>query len=180
MNLPNIISIGRLCAAPLIVWLVLSDQIAIAFWVFLAASISDGIDGYVAKRFNRVTVLGSYLDPIADKALLVGVYISFGHAGYLELWLVILIVFRDLLIVGGVLLFRLFTSVLPMPPLPVSKINTVAQIVLASTVLAANGLDLSLELVVAILIYVVAITTVMSGTIYLINGSRRIAGLESM
>ena len=179
MSLPNLISIGRLCSAPLVVWLIVSEQLSLAFWVFLLASLSDGVDGYVAKRFNRSTVLGSYLDPIADKALLVSVYITLGQAGYLGLWLVILVVFRDLLIVGGALLLRLLTNSLTMQPLVVSKINTVAQIVLAAVMLAQLGIGLPVEFLAMMLTYVVAASTLLSGSSYVAQLSRRAAGLEN-
>ena len=101
MNLPNAISLARLFSAPLVVWLILSDQTKVAFWVFLIAAVSDGVDGFIAKRRGMETVLGGFLDPIADKVLLVGAYAALGSNGILALWLVILVIFRDLLIVGG-------------------------------------------------------------------------------
>ena len=179
MSLPNLISIGRLCSAPVIVWLIVTGQLNLAFWVFLLASVSDGVDGYVAKRFNRTTVLGGYLDPIADKTLLVSVYITLGQASYLDLWLVILVVFRDLLIVGGALLFRLLSNSLTMQPLLISKVNTVAQIVLAAIMLAQLGLGLPVEALATIAVYVVAASTLLSGASYITQWSRRAAGLES-
>src|SRR3546814_14440259 len=81
----------RLLAVPLMVWLILVGHYGSAFWVFVAAGISDAVDGYLAKRFNLATVLGSYIDPIADKVLLVSVYVTPGHGGRIADWLVYLI-----------------------------------------------------------------------------------------
>ena len=178
MNLPNAISLARLFSAPLIVWLILSNETTAAFWVFLMAAVSDGVDGFVAKRLGTTTVLGGFLDPIADKVLLVGTYAALGSNGMLELWLVILVVFRDLLIVGGALLFRLLTRSLNMEPLMVSKVNTVAQIVLAAVVLGDSGLGLGLAMLVDALVFVVAATTLASGAAYVVQWTRRVAGVE--
>ena len=178
MNLPNAISLARLFSAPLVVWLILSNEITAAFWLFLMAAFSDGVDGVIAKRLGTTTVLGGFLDPIADKALLVGAYAALGSNGLLALWLVILVVFRDLLIVGGALLFRLLTRSLDMEPLMVSKVNTVAQIVLAAVVLGNGGLDLGLSMLIDVLILAVAATTFASGAVYVVHWTRRVAGVE--
>ena len=178
MSIPNFISIGRLLCVPLTVWLILVGHMTSAFWLFVAAGLSDAIDGFIAKRFNATTELGGYLDPIADKALLVSVYVILGLTGWLEDWLVILVVFRDLLILGGAILYHIVTQSLTMQPLYVSKINTVCQIALAIAVLASAGLDIDLEGLVSILVYVVAATTFISGAAYVVTWSRRAAALE--
>ncbi len=179
MSFANAISLARLFTSPLIVWLILTGEMAFAFWVFLAAGVSDAVDGFIAKRIEKATVLGAYLDALADKALLVGVYVALGVEGHLELWLVILVVFRDILIVGGAILFRLLTRTLTMQPLMVSKVNTVTQIVLAGVVLGRLGLDIAIDEVVVVLVYAVAATTLASGGAYLIDWTRRAARVES-
>ena len=98
MNIPNLITLCRLAAVPLVIWLILDDDMMIAFWIFFAAALSDAADGIIAKHFDMETVFGAFLDPIADKALLVGVYLTLGNEGLLPTWLVILVVFRDILI----------------------------------------------------------------------------------
>ncbi len=178
MNLPNAISLARLLSAPFTVWLILTGEMTLAFWTFFAAGVSDGADGYIAKKFSKSTVLGGYLDAIADKTLLVSVYIALGGEGYIELWLVILVVFRDLLIVGGALLFRLLTRSLDMEPLMVSKVNTVAQIVLAAVVLGNGDLDLGLSMLIDVLVLIVAATTFASGAAYVVQWTRRASGVE--
>jgi cardiolipin synthase (CMP-forming) len=165
--LPNLISLARLLAVPLAVWLILTDSYGIAFWVFVAAGVSDAIDGFIAKHFGARTVLGGYLDPLADKALLVSVYITLGYRGQIENWLVILVVFRDVLIIGGAILYQTMTQSLKMQPLFISKINTAAQIALAAILLGKLGLgvvnDYGLTLA---LVYVVAASTLLSGGAY--------------
>lgn len=179
MNLPNLLSLARLLAAPVIVWLILTGELTTAFWLFVAAGVSDALDGFIAKRFNATTVLGGYLDPIADKALLVGVYVTLGQQGYFALWLVILVVFRDLLIVGGALLVHTVTHSLKVQPFLISKVNTAAQAALAGLMLAELGLGVGIEIVTNLLTYVVAATTVLSGAAYLVEWSRRASGIEN-
>ncbi|MBL6934393.1 MAG: CDP-alcohol phosphatidyltransferase family protein [Alphaproteobacteria bacterium] len=167
-NLPNIISIARLLSVPVAVWLIVSDLYAAAFWLFMIAGLSDAVDGFLARLFNAQTPLGAYIDPLADKMLLVGVYVTLGLQGLLPDWLVILVVFRDLLIIGGaLLLYTMSDRSLSMAPLWVSKINTVAQIALAGIVLARSALLFDDGGVAEILIYVVAATTFISGMGYL-------------
>jgi cardiolipin synthase (CMP-forming) len=166
-NAPNLITLARICAVPLLVWLVLSDYLAAAFWVFVAAGISDALDGYIAKRFNLVTELGAYMDPVADKALLVSAYVTLGHAGHIDTWLVVLVVFRDVLIIGGTILFHTLDRPVEMQPLMISKLNTLMQIVLVSVVLAEIGIGVPDVDWVPVLTYIVAATTAASGIAYL-------------
>ncbi|MFQ5765352.1 MAG: CDP-alcohol phosphatidyltransferase family protein, partial [Rhodospirillales bacterium] len=147
-------------------------------WVFLAAAVSDAVDGIVAKHFDAETVFGAYLDPIADKALLVSVYVVLGYEGHLPNWLVILVVFRDMVIVGGALLFHTITLSLSMRPLMISKVNTFLQLVLATAVLAAAGYHLGQDQAIQYLGYVVAVTTLVSLTVYVVKWSQRAAAIE--
>jgi len=180
--LPNLITLARLLAVPVTVHLLLNGSYSPAFWLFVAAGVSDALDGIIAKQFQVTSRLGAFLDPLADKALLVGIFVTLGYLGEVAAWLVILIVFRDLLIVGGALLFHTLTHALKMEPLLVSKTNTVAQILLAGTVLAELGLgpDLGpdLGLVIHVLVYVVTALTVVSGGAYVIKWSRLAATME--
>ena len=178
MNLPNFISLGRLLAVPFAVWMIINGFLLAAFWLFVIAGISDAVDGYIAKRFNAETAVGKYLDPLADKALLVSVFISLGASGYLESWLVIMVVFRDALIVSGALLYHTLTHRLTMQPLRISKINTAAQIVLVAQVLGQHGLQLDTAWISHLLAYAVAATTVASGAAYLLEWARRAAAFE--
>ncbi|HEX9466168.1 MAG TPA: CDP-alcohol phosphatidyltransferase family protein [Alphaproteobacteria bacterium] len=179
MSLPNFLSFARLLSVPVIVWLLVDAQRTAAFWLFVLAGLTDGIDGFLAKRFNWKTELGAYLDPLADKALLVAVYVTLGWTGDLPHWLVILVVFRDLTIVGGALLEHTITQSFKSRPMMVSKINTALQIALAALVLARLGLGFDDYGLTQIVVLVVAATTVLSGFIYLVHWTRRLAKLEN-
>ena len=178
LNLPNAITLSRLFCVPLVVWLILVDRMGAAFWVSLAAGLSDAVDGIIAKRYRMVTVLGGYLDPIADKALLVCVYVALAHQAHLPVWLVILVVFRDALIIGGALLFLTLTQALSMKPLMVSKVNTVMQLTLAVEVLASAAFGIDDSAVRPALIFGVAATTLVSGAAYVVNWTRLAAEME--
>ncbi|MCC7274996.1 MAG: CDP-alcohol phosphatidyltransferase family protein [Alphaproteobacteria bacterium] len=176
MYLANIITLGRLLSVPLVVWLILDGSMLPAFILFLLAGVSDAVDGFLARRFDQRSELGGYLDPLADKALLVGVYVTLGHVGRVPDWLVILVVFRDLLIIGGAILLYMFTDALRMEPLTISKVNTAMQIVLAAAVLGVAGLQVDDHGAVGLLVYLVGVTTILSGAAYIHQWSRRVAG----
>jgi len=178
LNLPNFISLARLLSVPVAVWLILEGDFAVAFWVFVAAGVSDGIDGYIAKHFDQRTRLGALLDPIADKSLLVAVYITLGIAGHLPAWLVILVVFRDFLIIGGFLLVHAMAHAMRSEPLIISKVNTVLQIILAGATLGRLGLGVDAGTTMNALVFITAATTVISGGGYLVRWTRALAGLE--
>lgn len=178
MNLPNLITLARLVAVPAIVVLIVKDAYAAAFWLFLAAGVSDALDGILAKRFGMETVLGSYLDPIADKALLMSTYVALAVDGHLPLWLAVLVVFRDVVIIGGAILYETLTGRLEMRPLMVSKVNTAMQIGLAVMALASAAFRLDWSGGVEVMGQVVAVTTVASGGAYLYVWGRRAAEIE--
>ncbi|GAB5507766.1 MAG: CDP-alcohol phosphatidyltransferase family protein [Rhizobiaceae bacterium] len=135
MTIPNLITLLRFLLVPAIVYAMLEGAMGWALAGFLIAGISDGVDGFVARHFDQRSELGTYLDPIADKLLLVSVFVVLGLMSELPLWLVIAAVSRDLLIVGGVVLSGLLGHPVEMKPLMVSKANTAVQIILAAAVL---------------------------------------------
>src|SRR4051812_12004044 len=141
--LPMALTVARLCAVPLTIWLILREDYGAAFFVFVAAGVTDALDGALARWLDARTVIGGYLDPLADKALLVSVYIALAAAGLLPVWLAILVVFRDLLIVGAVLLSHTLGQPMPMAPSRISKLNTVTQVLLAGWVLGMAGLTVA-------------------------------------
>jgi len=178
LNLPNLISLARLLLVPAEIWLILVGRYGLAFWILVGAGISDALDGFIAKRFDRRTRLGALLDPFADKAMLVSVYITLGVIQQLEAWLVILVVVRDVLIVGGFLLIHAFVVSKHYDPLYISKINTGAQIILIGFVLARLGLDAGPGLLDLVLSLTVAATTIVSGLSYLVRWTRILARWE--
>jgi cardiolipin synthase (CMP-forming) len=177
LNLPNLITLARLLSVPLAIWLIFDGRYGAAFWVFIGAGVSDALDGYIAKRFDRRTRLGALLDPTADKALLAGVYVSLWLVGQLPGWLVGLVVLRDFLIVVGFVLIQTTAAPKRFDPLSISKLNTLVQLSLIGFVLA-QGLGIEAEPVKWLLIGVAAVTTVLSGLSYLARWARILAGSE--
>jgi cardiolipin synthase (CMP-forming) len=175
MNLPNTISLVRILLVPLVVWLIISGSFMWAFVGFLAAGVSDGVDGFLARQFNQRTDLGAYLDPIADKALLVSIYISLGLLMILPSWLVILVVSRDMLIVGAVILSWVIGRPMAMQPSWVSKFNTAGQIVLAVAVLGSQAFGINLGFTMPAGYVIVALLTFVSGALYMQTWVRHIA-----
>ena len=175
MNLPNLITIARLLLVPVTVWLIISGAYGYAFLAFIAAGIGDGVDGAIARRWGWRSELGAYLDPIADKALLVSIYVALGVLKFLPAWLVILVVSRDILIVGAVILSWLMDRPLRMQPLVTSKVNTAAQIVFAGAVLGVLELRVDIEPLLTAGTILVAALTAASGALYLAAWLRHMA-----
>jgi cardiolipin synthase (CMP-forming) len=175
INLPNAITIARILAVPLMIWLIVSGDYLAAFWIFVLAGISDGVDGFIAKRFGLQTELGAYLDPLADKLLLVSIFVSLGMLRVLPPWVVILVVSRDILIVGGVLLSKMINQPVRVQPMFLSKLNTATQIGLAGIVLAVLGFDLQTDGIVVFGSALVAALTIASGAQYVLQWIRHMA-----
>ena len=151
---------------PVVVWAIYSGAMWIAFILFLAAGVSDAVDGFLAKRFGMASELGAYLDPLADKTLIVSIYVTLGIKAVIPGWLVILVVSRDIMIVGAVMLSWLIGSPVMMKPLLVSKLNTVAQIVFACVVLGSLGFGIEAHALTTVLMAVVAALPLLSVAAY--------------
>ena len=167
LNLPNLVTIARILMVPVMVWAIASNQMKIAFILFVAAGLSDAIDGFLAKRFGMTSELGAYLDPLADKVLIVSIYVALGVTEAIPRWLVILVVSRDLFIVGGLMLAWVLGNPMVVRPLTISKFNTAAQILLAGLVLASLGFQFDTGWVTLGLMSLVAILTLLSIGFYL-------------
>lgn len=168
MTLANIVTFARLCAVPLAFWLVLQRRNDIAFLLFVAAGLSDALDGWLARRFGGNAV-GALLDPIADKALIVTMYVTLAAVGTLPVWLTTLVVFRDLIIVGGVVALAVLGHAVTIHPLYISKLNTVVQILLVAVSLLESGFSIGVPGLMEVLIWCVAGTTLASGAAYVWN-----------
>jgi len=138
----------------------------VAFLLFLAAGVSDAVDGFIAKRFNMTSEIGAYLDPLADKALIMSIYVALGITEAIPRWLVILVVSRDIMIIGGVILSWLVGNPVQVKPLLVSKLNTVAQIVFACLVLGSLGLGFDAHVPELVLMGLVTALTLLSVAFY--------------
>ena len=174
-GLPNMITVGRLMLVPATVALIAAGRWLEAFAAFTIAGLSDAIDGFLARRFNLRTELGAYLDPLADKALLVSVYVVLAIDGALPSTLVILVVSRDVMIIGAVVVSWVLDRPVEIKPLLVSKMNTAAQIMLACGVLGARALGLPLDGWAPALQWAVAALTLASMAAYLAQWLRHMS-----
>jgi len=178
VSIPNIITLGRIMLVPVIVWAIVSSQMEVAFAVFVIAGVSDAVDGFLAKRFNMRSELGALLDPLADKALLVSIYVALGIKGAIPGWIVILVVSRDIMIVAAVIVSWLFDRPVAMKPSMVSKLNTVAQVAFAALVLASLAFGFQLKPYDVILMGFVAFFTLSSVALYLVEWVQHMSTID--
>lgn len=178
MSIPNVVTLGRVILVPIIFWLLVNGSTQAAFFLFVLAGASDAVDGFLAKRFGLQTELGAYLDPLADKLLIVSIYVALGVLKALPSWLVIAVVSRDILIVVAVLLSWLIGQPVKIKPVAISKANTAAQIVLAATVLAAEGFALGLDDLRTVLVWITGTLTLLSLAVYLKAWLAHMAGFD--
>jgi len=178
VTIPNYITIFRFILVPFVVMALLSGYVGAALIGFVIAGISDGVDGYIARRFDQRSELGAYLDPIADKVLLVSLFVVLGILKELPVWLVIIVVSRDIFIIGAVLLGAVIGKPLAMHPLRISKVNTAFQIILVAVTLADMAFQFSLADARLALVCVVALLTMASATAYLVAWTKHMAGYD--
>jgi cardiolipin synthase len=179
LSIPNLITLGRILLVPIVVWAIASGRMQLAFLLFLAAAISDAVDGFLAKRFGMTTELGAYLDPLADKILIVSIYVTLGITGVIPLWIVILVASRDFMIIGAIILSWLVEMPVAIKPHTISKLNTAAQIIYACLVLASHGYQFSAEPVLTLVMVLVAVLTSLSVVLYLAQWVRHMNRAEA-
>ncbi len=175
MSLPNIITLCRLLLVPVVVWAIASEEVQLAFWLFVLAGVSDAVDGFLAKQFGMHTELGAYLDPLADKALLISIYVALSVEGLIPRWVAIAVVARDVMIIGAVMLSAVLARPVHIKPLVVSKVNTMVQIAFAALILAANGFDFPLGPLMQVGLIAVGLLTALSAAAYLAAWTRHMA-----
>ncbi|ACA19488.1 CDP-alcohol phosphatidyltransferase [Methylobacterium sp. 4-46] len=139
MTIPNLITLGRLVLVPFVIAMIGQGAWALAFAGFALAGLSDAVDGYVARRFNMKSELGAYLDALADKALLVSIFVALAVVGAVPAWLAIVIVSRDVMVLGAILLAWLLDRRMAIRPLLIGKLNTALQIVFAGGLLGLRA-----------------------------------------
>ena len=177
VTLPNLITFARLCAVPLAFWLVIDHRLGMAFLLFVAAGVSDAVDVWLARRLGGNAV-GAVLDPVADKALLVTMYVTLAAVNEMPDWLATLVVFRDLVIVGCVIVLGLIGSPVTIRPLFISKVNTALQIVLVALTLFLAGFGgpdaavPGVALGMTLLTWLVGASTLASGAAYVWKAAR--------
>lgn len=164
--IPNLLTLARIALVPVLIVLLRDLQFGWALAVFLIAGVSDALDGYIAKRFNARTYLGAILDPLADKALIVSAYVTLSVLTLVPFWLMVAVVFRDIIIIAGYLIMTSYFGAIEMKPLRVSKVNTFMQILYILLVLAALAGASVLQPSLPWLEYLVLATSVVSGGAY--------------
>lgn len=169
MTIPNILTLARIILIPLLVIFLLGDQLGKALAVFIVAGATDGLDGFIARTFHQKSKLGAYLDPLADKLLLVTTFLSMAHLGLLPLWLVVIVVSRDFLIILGVMTFTFHSVKFDINPSIISKLTTLMQIILVIMALSTPLFHLKNIWLFALSVFT-ALITVTSGFHYLLIG----------
>lgn len=172
-QIPNLITAVRLVLVPPVIGFMLAGDYLWALALFLIAGVSDGIDGFLARRYGWRTRLGGVLDPLADKALMMSSFVTLAWQGFLPWWLAALVVLRDLIIMGGALAVHFLTRRLQMRPTVVSKLNTLLQILLVVAVLVDLGPYALPAGTVTAMVWTVTATTLLSGTVYVWIWGRR-------
>jgi cardiolipin synthase (CMP-forming) len=165
-DIPNLLSFARILLTLPIVWLMFEREFSYALMLFAVAGFSDGLDGFLAKRFHWQSHLGGLLDPLADKALLMSSFLVLGGLGLIPIWLVILVIFRDLTIVGGALYYNFSVEELDANPSLISKLNTLLQIMLVLSVVTDAGPYPLPTMLLQGLIWATGLTTLVSGGLY--------------
>ncbi|GGK36666.1 CDP-alcohol phosphatidyltransferase family protein [Salinarimonas ramus] len=168
MTIPNLISVFRLLIVPVVIVAILEGEWLAAFVLFLVAGISDGLDGWIARRFDMRSELGAVIDPLADKALLVSIYVTLAIVGAMEEWLVVIVVSRDVMIVLAYVVSWIMDRPISVKPIFASKVNTALLITYAVTVLASNAFAFSLGPFDEILSVGIAILTAFTLATYLV------------
>jgi cardiolipin synthase len=167
INLPNALTILRLVLVPIVVVMIAEGRWMAAFVLFVTAGVTDAVDGFIARRFDLRTELGAYLDPLADKALLISIYVTLAIEGVLPGWLAVVVVSRDVMIIGAVILSWLLDNPVEIRPALVSKLNTLVQIGFAALKLGILAFGIGPHPIVAALPYAVAGLTLASMATYL-------------
>lgn len=165
-HLPNLITLFRIALAPVLILLLREQDYVSSLVVFVIAGVSDGLDGFIAKRFHLTSRLGSILDPLADKILLVSAYVMLTLLEHVPFWLMLTVAFRDLFIIGGYLVYTSMVGPVQMRPSLLSKFNTLMQIALVIVILLQQALVMVYPMMVEGLVYAVMATTVASGVHY--------------
>jgi len=179
LTVANGVTAVRAILVPFIIMALIDHNYREAFWLTLIAGASDAIDGVIARTFGHKSWLGAYLDPLADKILIVSIYVTLGVTQVIPLWIVILVVSRDFMIVGAIILSWLVDMPVAIKPHLISKLNTAAQIVFACLVLASRGYQISAEPVLTLVMVLVAVLTSLSVVLYLAQWVRHINSAEA-
>lgn len=158
--------------APILI-LIIKDSFAWALALFCLAGFSDGVDGYLAKRFNWHTRLGALLDPIADKLLVAGTFITLAYTQHIPIWLTAIVILRDVVIVAGATAYNFLVRPVQGEPTRISKLNTALQLLFLLFVLSRAGFGWPDRITITVLGAAIFVTVVISGVDYVWSWSRR-------
>jgi cardiolipin synthase len=165
-HLPNLLSALRLLAAPFAAWLIVHEHDIAAVLTFAAAGASDGLDGYIARRWGMTSAFGAWLDPVADKLLMLFCFSALYFVGGTPLWLLVVVVVRDLAIVAGWLLIKLLALQAPSSPLFIGKLSTLVQILYIFTVLLFLSFDVDAPRLVLAAAWACGLFVILSAAAY--------------
>lgn len=169
ISVPNILTLVRILLTPVFVILLLRDLFPLALLVFAVAGVSDGLDGLIARYMNQRTALGAYLDPAADKLLLVSAFISLAVLDVIPPWVTVIVIARDVIIVLGLAILTLTEKKYEINPSMVSKCTTTAQIITVLVTLY-DPASVKLAMLHPVLLWCTAILTTLSGLHYIYIG----------
>lgn len=176
MNIPNLLTVLRIVLVPVIIILLIQGQYTKALACFILAGVTDGLDGMLARVLNQTTVVGAYLDPLADKALVISMFLTLAIVGVIPGWLAVIVVSRDFIILGGILMLTLMSVNLEIRPSFISKINTMFQLatLFFALLVKIDGPGKHFREIFEFVYWVMAAFTVISGADYLLKGMRLI------
>jgi cardiolipin synthase len=165
-HIPNIITVCRILLVYPVIRLLLAGRFDWALALFVVAGLSDAVDGFLAKYFHWQSRLGSYLDPLADKLLLISSYVALAWLGLIPSWLTVLVVLRDVVIFGGAVAYYFLLRPFVGQPLLISKLNTLFQLLLVFAVMVKYGVMPLSDTLITALVLLVTLTTLASGAMY--------------
>lgn len=171
--LPNAITGLRILLIPPVLLLILEGDYSLALALFVVAGFSDGLDGFLARRYGWHSRLGGLLDPVADKLLVAGLFITLTVAGHIPLWLTVIVIGRDLVIIGGATAYNFLIGPVPGEPTMIGKANTVVTLLYLLMVLCQQAAGWPDDAVLIVLGAATFVTVAISGIDYVLSWSRR-------
>jgi cardiolipin synthase (CMP-forming) len=166
MTIPNLITTLRIILVPIFIIYLINERFLEALTVFVLAGLSDGVDGLLARLLNQKSRLGAFLDPLADKILLIAAFVVLAAGGFIPVWLTVTVITRDILILLGVLILFLTKQDIVIKPSILSKINTCLQLATVFVVLVRNHFNLFPSMIPIIYI-LTGVLTIASGLHYM-------------
>ena len=175
MTIPNLLTLIRIFLTPVMVWLLLDSKLNYALVVFFIAGLTDGLDGLIARLFHQKTKLGAYLDPLADKLLLMSSFILLGYLRLVPIWLSLVVVSRDVIILLGLMTLMFHNVSVEIKPSMLSKLSTLVQLLTVLVVLSSTFHSFA-RWIYSLLFLLAAAVSIGSGLQYVVKGLRLFDG----